>query len=112
MNEEQIIALCRARQGHSLLLTGQAGTGKTCACREMIKQLKEDGKKVLVCAATGIACMNLPDAQTVHSVFGLRDGRFDAGQLRKLYADAQDPYYASRRSRIADADVLIIDEIR
>jgi hypothetical protein len=50
------------------------------------------------CAVLGIACQPLLKlgATTVHKQFGLRDGRYSPEQLRMLYRDYSDDYYAKR----------------
>ena len=114
MNEDQKRAVEMALHGHSFLLTGQAGTGKTFTTIQIIKELKKMKKKVLVCAYTGIACTQFLQgdfqAQTVNRMFGLKDGRYTHQQLSSLFMD-NDPYYVDRKQKIKEADVLIIDEI-
>ena len=97
----------------SFLLTGDAGTGKTFALRNIIKHLRENGNKVLVTSSTGISCTPLNDtgAKTVHSTFGLKDGRYTNDQLKFLFADSSDSYYTSRKLSIKDTDTLVVDEI-
>lgn len=108
MNEDQLRALEMARLGHSFLLTGQAGTGKTFTTKQIIETLKN--KHILVTAYTGIASTQLRDyhCQTLNKTFGLRDGRYSKSELESLF---EDPEYALKRKQISKADVLVIDEI-
>ena len=112
MNNEQELALQMAMQGHSFLLLGAAGTGKTFVTKEIISSLKKEGKSVLIASSTGIACtpFSTYGAQTAHKLFGLRDGRYTLDQLTHLFAQGEDKY-EERRVKIKGADVLIIDEV-
>lgn len=114
MNADQQHAVDLVLQGHSILLTGNAGTGKTHVTRNIIDQLRLKGKSVIVCSSTGIACSQLHQqgAQTVHRTFGLKDGRFSLEQLTYLFSgDASDKYYQDRAAKICGANTLVIDEI-
>jgi ATP-dependent exoDNAse (exonuclease V) alpha subunit len=113
LNTEQRFANDMAIAGHSFFLTGDAGTGKSYITKTIIENLRENGAKVIVCSSTGISCMPLIDvgAQTVHKMFGLKDGRYEPEQIEHLFADLSDSYYAERRARIGDADTLVIDKI-
>ena len=57
MNEDQLHAADLAVQGHSLLITGSCGTGKTQTVSSIVGQLLKKGKKVVVCASTGKVLM-------------------------------------------------------
>lgn len=67
-------ALDIVERGHNLLVTGQAGTGKSYLVKEMCDRLKEQGKKVEIVCASGIAgtVYDKIRASTVHSFYGLR----------------------------------------
>lgn len=64
MNECQVKALCLAKDGHSFRLIGLPGTGKTAVTREIVTQLRLNGKIVGLTAATGTACQQYSDAVT------------------------------------------------
>ena len=113
LNADQNHVIATANAGHSFLLTGNAGTGKSYVTLKLVENLRENGSKVIVCSATGISCTPLLDvgAQTVHKVFGLKDGRYEPEQLKTLFSDESDDYYAPRKARIRDSHVIVIDEI-
>lgn len=112
MNDIQQEAMDIAIAGHSLLLTGCAGTGKTFLTLKIVEELQSRGNSVIVCSATGISTIpyHSVGAQTVHSTFGLRDGRYSHKQLATLFS-GEDDYYVEKRNQIMTADVVVIDEI-
>lgn len=89
--------------GQSVLLTGQAGSGKTYTLNEFIRLAKKDGKSVAVTATTGLAATHL-GGSTIHSWSGM--GIHDS-LPPNFFRDLP----KGRRETIQKADVLIIDEI-
>ncbi|MEI6498677.1 MAG: AAA family ATPase [bacterium] len=91
--------------GANVLLTGQAGTGKTYLLNRFIEYLKDKKIKVGLTASTGIAATHL-NGQTIHSFagFGIKERLSD----RDLSALAND---LNLLDRLTKTDVLIIDEI-
>ena len=53
LNEGQQEAVSAALAGHSFLLSGQAGAGKSYTTGEIIWQLRDKGKNVIVTSSTG-----------------------------------------------------------
>ena len=68
MEQGQALAILLA--GHSALVTGPAGTGKTHLLNNFITQARNRGKKVSVTATTGLAATHL-GGTTLHSWSGL-----------------------------------------
>lgn len=66
MDEIQRKCLTTAQEGHNLLITGQAGTGKTKIIKTIIATLKQQGKKVMVTAPTGLAANLYEGGCTIH----------------------------------------------
>ena len=62
-----------AFEGHNLLITGQAGVGKSEVVKAFIGKAKDAGKKIGVICSSGIACQvyDRGVASTVHSFYGL-----------------------------------------
>ena len=89
--------------GHSVLITGQAGTGKTTLLKKIVSAIKcNKTKKVQIdlCAATGISTLQFSSrAQTLHSWAGLKDGRYSFEQLVILF-EAEDNYSTAKDSII------------
>ena len=111
MNEGQKDALNAALAGHSFLLSGLAGVGKSYTTGKIIETLRAKGQHVLVTSSTGIASVQLKehDARTLHHTFGLLDGRYTLNQLDHLFQ--HDESYSKLKTNIENANVLIIDEI-
>jgi len=80
----------------SLLITGKAGTGKSTLLTYFTNKTK---KRVVVCAPTGIAAINV-GGQTIHSLFRFPPKILDYWDIKKLPGQ----FYKK-------IDVIIIDEI-
>jgi len=65
---EQKQAMDAAVSGHTMLLCGQAGTGKSFTLKSIYRTLRNDGKRVALLCTTGMACLQFSDsdAKTVH----------------------------------------------
>lgn len=99
----QGLALEIMMAGHSVLLTGAAGAGKTYVLNQFIKLAKAGGKHVSVTATTGLAATHL-GGTTIHSWAGI-------GVMDALPSGFADHVAKGRREIIEKTDVLIIDEI-
>ncbi len=89
--------------GKNVFLSGVAGTGKSKVLQEAIKELRSRGKRVVVCAYTRKAALNLDDeGLTIFKAFNTYPNgmKFDNEGLFRLY-----------QSPAAHADVIIVDEI-
>lgn len=105
----------RLRQGESIFLTGSAGTGKTYTTRRILEANEGSAINIIQAATTGVAAINLPDGNTLHSHFMLPVKEIHTverwiGISRKLMT--------SKSSRIVNmirktqqAHILLIDEI-
>lgn len=97
--------LIEVDEGALLFVTGEPGTGKSHTAREVIRQLRDSGRRVLAVAPTGVAATVLGGA-TIHRALGLvvsengAGGRALAGQLDW-----------ARQCEATRCDVLVVDEI-
>ena len=68
LTELQNTALKTISEGHNIVLTGQAGTGKSFVLRAAFKTLSNTGKRVVILCTTGMACLQYLDCRcnTVH----------------------------------------------
>lgn len=100
---------CAIRDGHNVVLTGQAGTGKTHLLNSISEELARGGRIVEVTATTGIASTLIKGATTLHSCFSLLDGRYPTEVLVSRIRD--DDNLQKTKQRVLNMDVLIVDEI-
>ncbi len=100
---DQQLALEIMAEGHSVLLTGPAGSGKTYVLNEFIRRSKLAGKYVAVTATTGLAATHL-GGNTIHAWSGI-------GISDQLHPQFEEHLLKGRRDIIEATDVLIIDEI-
>lgn len=102
LNHGQHRALQLLRSGECVFLTGEAGTGKSYVLQQFLHEVLYDEsktKKVIVCAPTGIAALNVGGV-TLHRAFGIP-------------IEPISPKKAPLRTSkvIREADVIVIDEI-
>lgn len=101
MTQNQTLAILDA--GHSIFLTGPAGSGKTYVLNQFIRDSRANGKSVAVTASTGLAATHL-GGSTIHSWSGIGI----ADELHKRHAS---DLSKTRQDQIINADILIIDEV-
>jgi ATP-dependent exoDNAse (exonuclease V) alpha subunit len=100
---KQIQALGIMAAGHSVFLTGAAGSGKTHVLNTFVQYARSRGKKVAVTASTGLAATHL-GGSTIHSWAGI--GIHD--DIKPRYVSDMPK---SRKEQIKKAHILIIDEV-
>src|SRR3712207_4729347 len=100
---DQKLALEIMLEGHNVLLTGPAGSGKTYVLNEFIRRAKQEGKYVAVTASTDLAATHIGD-NTIHAWSGI-------GISDQLHNNWEEHLLKGRRYIIEATDVLIIDEI-
>jgi predicted GTPase len=84
LNAEQLSAERCVLNGHNLLLTGAAGTGKSFTIRALKAELESFGNRVALTATTGIACCLYSDAMTINKWSGIGDGRHGISDIAKV----------------------------
>ena len=99
LGEEQRRAVEQAVEGKNLFVTGGAGTGKSVTLREMVKRLRELGKRVVVTASTGVTAENV-NGITLHK--WARCG---------LPSTVMDFMKMLENKDLSEADVLVLDEV-
>ena len=65
LNEEQRYAVSSVMEGHNILLTGSAGTGKSYTIKYIIEYLNNANKNFAITASTGTAAVMI-GGQTLH----------------------------------------------
>ena len=110
LTEEQTEIFQFARTGHNLLITGQAGTGKSWVVNTIREDCKQRGQKVALVCSSGIhriTCQVYERgiAATAHSHYGL--GAADMPSENLIARAVSDKRV---RERLHQVDVIIWDE--
>lgn len=93
-------------QGKNIILSGQAGVGKSYQVKKIIENFSET-KKIALTSTTGIAATNI-NGQTIHSFLNLGMIR-SADKNKEIARIIYNPH--ARWQHVKSADMLIIDEI-
>lgn len=93
----------RAMKGESLFLQGRAGTGKTFISEEVIRDLRDEGRGVVVVATSGIAAVNI-GGQTIHSLFQINP--YTIGDMQSAANLSK-----FKKSLLKRVDTIVIDEV-
>ncbi len=103
-------ALRVLQQGHNVLLTGAAGSGKTYVLEELTQWSRLQGRKVAVTATTGLAATNI-NGTTIHNWSGIGVRNRKTLLLPKTIPNIVRNMRPRFRAAIQNADILLIDEI-
>ena len=111
MDRGQSFAYNLAKEGHNLVICGQAGSGKTYLLQKITRGLRAEDKNVYVTCSTGIAATKYSDlgGTTLHKWAGIADGRFLNAEI--LHLINTDERYQEVKQCIVSADCLIVDEV-
>ena len=101
LNKDQTKLWKALHSGKNIFIWGKGGTGKTYVLKKYIKELEDNGSKVLVTAPTGIAALQVGGV-TMHSAFAIPI---------PAYGRYADEIKLSQVKAACIADVIIIEEI-
>ena len=105
LSQTQIAAAQQAEAGHSVLVLGPGGTGKSYLIQHIVGKLRAQGKTVAVTAMTGLAAFHI-GGTTLHSFAGIGLGE---GSLDSIIKRVR--MRANTRHNWVNTDVLVVDEI-
>lgn len=72
LTKDQREALEAMRAGRNVLLTGDAGTGKSHVVDTFLRECEKNGRATIALAPTGAAALNLHEGLTIHRALGLK----------------------------------------
>src|SRR5690349_10021337 len=106
LNPDQNRVLEALLAGENAFVTGRAGVGKSYLVKHLCQELDKLGKSHVLLAPTGVAAINI-GGQTIHRFLRLRpEIKTIADYVRSVY-----PRTRNVRDKLAELDVIIIDEI-
>ena len=108
-DEDQELAF-RLSSGHNLIISGQAGTGKTFLVKKIVEECRKEKHVAIVCS-TGIAAIHYGNlgAVILHKWAGIEDGRHVTEEL--IHLVQTDERFVKVKNNIEITDLLVIDEI-
>jgi len=105
-SNDQKRAFIQLKDGHSLLVTGEGGTGKSHLIKVFVEWVRTQTSKIIyITSTTGISSYNIGGI-TINSFMGIGNGTGDYETiLHKVRRQKQ------TTKRLREMDILIIDEI-
>ncbi len=101
----------RFQDGKNILLTGQAGTGKTYTLNMLLDWFRKNNYDVGLAGSTGVAAINI-GGTTVHRMFGINRASSIAEFLELMKHEVSIRNNHKRRvEELLDYDVIVIDEV-
>lgn len=99
LTKDQEKALEAMRTGRNVILTGDAGTGKSYVVDAFLRECAEEGRRCLAIAPTGVAALNLREGLTIHRALGLKPEFQDPDKPAGVTSDA-----------LREAETIVMDE--
>jgi nucleoside-triphosphatase THEP1 len=123
LDPDQLLAIGKVNEGHSVFITGPAGTGKSSVTVEIIRR-RLGSRALKVCATTGVAALNLRDklsamfgedvnTSTIYRWAGIGIGPKDGQSFDDYFKHmkSQGMHWHATQARIVGTSTLIIDEV-
>lgn len=113
LTDSQYEALAVLNSGANCFITGGAGVGKSYLIEKFLILSKNSGKKILVCAPTGVAALNIGGV-TIHSLFQIKVKRdiFTKKEVKQRFNEMR--FFEETeewKNPLFYANIIIIDEI-
>lgn len=105
LNNQQLEAITKIKQGKNVFITGSPGTGKSYTLKYCIREIKLSGKNYAVTSSTGCSAV-LINGQTLHSYIGIGTGKLTESEYIKALSHKR-----YKIKQLCELNVLIIDEI-
>ncbi len=105
LSDEQKLVIENISQGHNVLVSGGAGTGKSYLLSYLKRNYSKHG--IAITASTGIAAVNIGGA-TIHSWAGIGLANLP---IEQIIANLFSAKLSKTRRRIKQTQILAIDEI-
>lgn len=105
LNEGQETAYKAVMEGKSILLTGEAGTGKSEVIKQIRKKTRHTRHQIALTSTTGTSAL-LVGGATIHSYLGIGKGTGSWNSLAS-FIRSRPPL----KKRWVDLDILVIDEV-
>lgn len=99
LTRDQREALEAMRSGKNVLLTGDAGTGKSHVVDAFLRECERNGRATIALAPTGAAALSLREGLTIHKALG----------LRPEFQDPKKPIGFTREA-LKNAHTIVMDE--
>lgn len=106
LNQKQQEIFEKAVEGKNLFITGSAGVGKSYLVNEIVNRFNEDGKRVIICASTGIAARTI-GGYTLHHQFHIDIIKDETTDNK----DVLNFYLGNYKTYISDYDRIVEDKI-
>ena len=102
--------MCRAREGHNVIIIGRAGTGKSFIAKEIMKSFLMSEKRFQLVCSTGIGCEVYKDEKWPLSNALVFNSYFGIGLTRESFSKIVEESVIKCKTKLSNIDSIIWDE--